>query len=457
MSGLGSQGNPVWVAIVGSGPAGFYAAEALIRSGLNVRVDILERLCAPYGLVRSGVAPDHPKLKEPIRVYDKIARAPEVSFLGNVTVGRDLGVDELRATHHAIVFACGAETDRAMGIPGEELPGSHTATEFVGWYNGHPDYRDRVFDLAHQTAVIIGQGNVAADVCRILAKTADELRHTDIAEHALEALAESQIREIHVIGRRGPAQAKFAPAELKELGELDHCDPVVDPGDLELDAQSRAELAQAPGKVLSRKLDVFREFAARPAPMKRRRSYFHFLESPIELVGEGRLERVVLERNRLEGEPFHLVARGTGETRTLECGLLFRSIGYRGVPIDGVPFDQRRGVFANRDGRLIDDGRLLPGLYATGWIKRGPTGLIGTNRADSVATVEALIEDLPGLGAEAKPGGDAVLALMEGRGVRVVSYADWQKIDAAEVGRGAPNGKPREKFTRTEEMLAALS
>ncbi len=456
MNGLGSQRNPLRVAVVGSGPSGFYAAEALIRAEAHVLVDIFERLCAPFGLVRSGVAPDHPKLKQSIRVYDQIARAPEVRFLGNVTVGRDLSVDELGASYHTIVFASGAETDRAMGIPGEDLPGSHTATEFVGWYNGHPDYRARVFDFSHPTAVIIGQGNVAADVCRILAKTADQLRHTDIAGHALDALATSRVREIHVIGRRGPAQAKFAPTELKELGEIADCDPVVDPDQMALDAQSRTELADAPGKVLARKLDILNEFAARPAPTKRRRCHFHFLESPRELAGDGRLTHVVLERNRLQGEPFHLVARGTGETRTLECGLLFRSIGYRGAAMEGVPFDRKRGVFANRDGRLIDDGRVVAGRYATGWIKRGPTGLIGTNRADSVATVAALLEDLPGLDSQPKPGADAVIPLLAGRGVRVVSYADWQTIDAAEVARGEPNGKPREKFTRSEEMLAAL-
>ncbi len=455
MSNLGSESNPLQVAIVGSGPSGFYAAEALLRADLSVRVDIIERLAAPFGLVRSGVAPDHPKLKRPIAVYERIAQAPEVSFLGNVTVGRDLELDELRRSHHAVVFASGAETDRAMGIPGEDLEGSHTATEFVGWYNGHPDYRDRVFDLGHRVAVIIGQGNVASDVCRILAKTVDELGHTDIAEHALAVLARSQIREIHVIGRRGPTQAKFSHQELRELGELADCDPIVDPDDLELDPRSQAELDDAQGKAVARNMAIFRDFASRPDPTKRRCCRFHFLSSPVELAGDGRLERVVLERNRLEGEPFRQRARGTGETRELDCGLLFRSIGYRGVAMAGVPFDARRGVFANRDGRLIEGGQAVPGLYATGWIKRGPSGLIGTNRADSVATIGALIEDLPGFDAAARPGADGLRALLDRRGIRVVTYADWQRIDAAEVRRGEANGKPREKFTRLEEMLAA--
>lgn len=456
MSALGSERNPLRVAVVGSGPSGFYAAEALLRSELNVRVDIIERLPAPYGLVRNGVAPDHPKLKKSIAVYERIARAPEVAFLGNVTVGKDIGVDELRRTHHAVVFASGAETDRAMGIPGEDLAGSHTATEFVGWYNGHPDYRDRVFDLGQPVAVIIGQGNVATDVCRILAKTVDELAHTDIAEHALASLAESRIREIHVIGRRGPTQAKFSHQELRELGELADCDPVVDPAALDLDPTSQAELDQEQGKAIARNMGILREFASRPAPTKRRRCILHFLESPIELAGERRVERVVLERNRLDGEPYHQVARGTGRTAALDCGLVFRSIGYRGVAMPGVPFDARRGVFANRDGRLVDGDQVVPGLYVTGWIKRGPSGLIGTNRADSVATIGALIEDVPGLDAAAKPGAEGLDALLAERRVRVVSYADWERIDAAEVERGEPKGKPREKFTRTEEMLAVL-
>lgn len=456
MSTPGSGRNPLRVAIVGSGPSGFYAAEALLRSELNVRVDIIERLPAPYGLVRNGVAPDHPKLKRPIAVYDRIARAPEVTFLGNVTVGKDLAVEELRATHHAVVFACGAETDRRMGIPGEDLAGSHTATEFVGWYNGHPDYHDRVFDLGHPVAVIIGQGNVATDVCRILAKTVDELAHTDIAAHALAALAGSAVREVHVIGRRGPAQAKFSYGELRELGELADCDPVVEPAGLELDPTSQAELDQEQGKAIARNMEIFREFASRPPATKRRRCILHFFESPVELVGEDRVERVVLERNRLEGEPYHQVARGTGDTYTLDCGLVFRSIGYRGVAMPGVPFDQRRGVFANRDGRLVDGDRVAPGLYVTGWIKRGPSGLIGTNRADSVATIGALIADAPNLDAAVKPGAEGLRRLLAERGVRVISYADWEKIDAAEVRRGEPKGKPREKFTRVAEMLAVL-
>ncbi len=445
------------IAIVGSGPSGFYAAEALFKSGHAVRVDMFERLPAPFGLVRHGVAPDHPKLKEPIRVYDAIARAPEFRLLGNVTVGRDVSVEDLGAAYHAVLFCCGAETDRRLGIPGEDLPGGYTATEFVGWYNGHPDYRDRQFDLSQEVAVIIGQGNVAIDVCRILAKTVDELKHTDIAEHALECLAASRIREIHLVGRRGPAQAKFTTKEFRELGELAECDPVVDPADLELNPESLAELEDRSGSVAKKNMEVLKGYAARPGRGTHRRVLLRFLLSPVELRGEGRLEQVVFERNRLEGGPFQQAARRTGERVTLACGLLFRSIGYKGVAIPGVPFEPRQGIFPSRDGRIVDEaGAPIPGLYASGWIKRGPTGIIGTNRADSLATVSSLLADLCTLDTGPKPGAEGLQALRPGRGPRVVSYADWLVIDQAEVQRGAPKGKPREKFTCVEEMLRLL-
>ncbi|MFQ5889784.1 MAG: FAD-dependent oxidoreductase [Gemmatimonadota bacterium] len=457
MSVLGSEQNPLKVAIVGAGPSGFYAAEALIKSEHVVRVDMLERLPAPFGLVRYGVAPDHPKLKGPIRIYERIAREPEFRFLGNVTVGRDVAVQELREAYHAVVFACGAESDRRLGIPGEDLPGSHTATEFVGWYNGHPDYHDRRFDLSHEVAVIIGQGNVAVDVCRILAKTVDELKQTDICEHAIDCLATSRIREIHVVGRRGPAQAKFTSKELRELGELADCDPAVDPAELELNPESLSEIADKRGSVARKNVEILHGFTSRPGRGSRRRIILRFLLSPVQLKGEGRLEEVIFERNRLEGQPFQQKAVGTGERVGMACGLLFRSIGYQGIPLPGVPFDVRRGIFPTRDGRIVDEsGAVIPGLYATGWIKRGPTGLIGTNRADSVATVKSLLADLPALDSGAKPGADGLNVLRAGDGPRVVSYSDWLVIDQAEIRRGAAKGKPREKFTRVEEMLRLL-
>ncbi len=456
MSELGSVGNPLKVAVVGSGPSGFYAAEALLKSGKTVAVDMIERLPAPFGLVRNGVAPDHPKLKQAIQVYEKIAEFPAFAFFGNVMIGRDISADELRRLYHAIIFTCGAETDRKLGIPGEDLKGSHTATEFVGWYNGHPDYRDRVFDLSGEIAVIIGQGNVAADVARILSKTVDELKNTDIAEHALEALGRSNIREIHVIGRRGPAQAKFTAKELREFGEIADCAPVVKAEDLRLNPESQAEIADKNNAGSATNMKIFESFAARAPSGKKRRCIFRFLEGPARIEGAGKVERVILARNRLEGAPFNQVARETGETVTQPCGILFRSIGYKGVPISGVPFDERKGIFPNDEGRIKNASGPVPGLYVAGWIKRGPSGIIGTNRACAVGTIASFMADLPKLEAIAKPGGQGLRELLAERGTRAVTYAEWRRIDAAEISRGQPKGKPREKFTRVAEMLNAI-
>jgi ferredoxin--NADP+ reductase len=450
----GSAGNPLRVAIVGSGPSGFYAAEALLKAPCAVQVDMYERLPVPFGLVRFGVAPDHPKLKLPTAVYDKIARSPGFAFHGNVAVGRDLRVAELRAAFHAVVFASGAESDRVMGIPGEQLPGSHTATAFVGWYNGHPDYRDCQFDLSQEVAVIIGQGNVAADVARMLAKPIDELRGTDMAAHALQELAESRVREIHVIGRRGPAQTKFTNRELQELGELQGCTARLAHDVLPLTERCQSEVADKLNFVAARNVEILRSWQGRRASDRTQRTIvFHFLKAPVGLSGEGRVQRIELERNELAGQPFHQLAHGCGEREMLECGLVFRSIGYRGLPLEGVPFDAERGVFANQEGRVKDS----PGVYATGWIKRGPSGIIGTNRADSVATVASLLADAPQLSCEYKPGGEGLQTLLAGRGVRIVNYADWLRLDAAEIARGQAQGRTRDKFTRLGEMLAELA
>ncbi len=457
MEALGTEQNPLRVAIIGSGPSGFYAAEVLLKSEPRVSIDMYERLPAPFGLVRSGVAPDHPKLKQPILVYDKIARADDFNFIGNVAVGEDIDVEELCKAYHALIFASGAQTDRKLNIPGEELIGSHTATEFVGWYNGHPDFRERVFDFSQEVAVIIGQGNVASDVCRMLAKTVDELKTTDIAEHALEALAESKVREIHIVGRRGPAQAKFTGKELKELGELSHCEAIVNPSDFDINAASLSELDEKTNHAGRKNINIFKGFSSQPGSSRPRKCYFHFLRSPVELRGKEHLEQLVLEKNRLEGEPFNQFAIGTGENLNLDCGLLFRSIGYRGIPIPGVPFDDKRGVIRNQEGRILDDaGTVMPGLYVTGWIKRGPTGIIGTNRADSVATVNALLADLDKLDAKQKPGVAGLASRLDELGVRVVNYQDWLRIDDKEIKRGKPKGKPREKFTQVDEMLSVL-
>jgi ferredoxin--NADP+ reductase len=456
MSELATSERPCRVAVIGSGPSGFFAIEALFRSGKEVRVDLYDRLPTPFGLVRGGVAPDHSKIKAVTKKYDRIAGDDRFAFLGNVEVGRDIKVEELREHYDALIFSTGAETDRRLGIEGEDLDGSHTATEFVGWYNGHPDYRDRSFDLSQEVAVVIGQGNVAMDVARILTKTVDELKHTDIAQHALDALAESKVREVHMIGRRGPVQAKFTAPEIREMGELADCDPVVHPEDLEVGEASQAELDHPDSKALRENFEIMKGFSGRDTTEKGRRFIAHFLKSPVALEGDGRLERVVLEKNRLEGEAFKQRSRGTGERETLECGLLFRSVGYRGVAVPGVPFRDDWAVMPNESGRILDDGEPVSGMYTAGWIKRGPSGVIGSNKPDSVETVQALLEDMDKLTPCASPSTDGVFAKLKERGVRVVSYDDWRRIDAAEVERGAEIGKPREKFTRVEEMLAIL-
>lgn len=451
------SGRPARVAIVGSGPSGFYAADALIKAEPEVAVDMYDRLPTPFGLVRGGVAPDHPKIKNVIRIYERIAKNAAFSFLGNVQVARDVSVEELRAHYDAVIFTCGAETDRSLNIPGIELAGSHTATEFVGWYNGHPDYLQRSFDLSQEVAVVIGQGNVAVDVTRVLAKTVDELKNTDIAAHALEALAASRVREVHMVGRRGPVQAAFTNKEIRELGELADCDLVFnDPDDFELNAASQAELDDAANIGAGRNWKVLQELRAQQPAGKSRRIVVHFFRSPRELRGNGRVESLVLERNRLAGEAGNQWAEGTGKNEPMGCGLFFRSVGYRGVELPGVPFEARRGVFPNEAGRIVAEGAPVPGLYAAGWIKRGPSGVIGTNKPDSVETVRKLLEDLPELPGCETPDTAPLRELLAERNVRVVSYADWQRIDAAETARGKPRGKPREKFTTVAEMLAVL-
>ncbi len=312
---------------------------------------------------------------------------PGFHFFGNVQVGRDVTIDELHASHHAVVFAFGAQTDRRMGVPGEDLRRSHTATEFVGWFNGHPDYRDRTFDLNQETVAIIGQGNVAADVTRILAKSVDQLRNTDIAEHALDALARSRVKEIHVIGRRGPVQAKFTTKELRELGEIGGCATVADPADLVLNEESERELRDRDNLNGAENLALFRAFSVKKLGVGQRTIRFRFHLSPMALVGDGRVERLILTRNRLEGPPFAQIARPTGKSVELACGLVFRSIGYRGVAIPGLPFDSAHGTVPHVGGRVLEGTAAVPGLYVTGWLKRGPTGIIGTNRADSVETI----------------------------------------------------------------------
>jgi ferredoxin--NADP+ reductase len=459
----GTPDSPLRVAIVGSGPAGFYAADHLLRrEGVAVEVDMLDRLPTPFGLVRGGVAPDHPKIKSVIRVYEKTAARDGYRFFGNVQLGRDVSPSELAERYHAVIYAYGAETDRHLGIPGEDLPGSGPATAFVGWYNAHPDYAHLEFDLSCERAVVIGNGNVAADVTRMLALTRDELAVTDTADHAIDPLADCTINEIVVLGRRGPVQAAFTNPELRELGEMADADIHVDPAVLELDELSRSYLESEADITARKNVEILKEFARKEPEGKPRRIVLRFLTSPIEIQGDGRVERVVVGRNELHrDETGALRARDTGERDTIEAGLVLRSIGYKGVPVDGIPFDDRRGVIPNEAGRVVDRDRggHMRGHYVVGWIKRGPSGVIGTNKKDAQDTVASLFEDLEAgrMPEPADPGRDSIHALVTERRPDHVTYEGWQVIDRAEVERGKPLGRPRVKFCNIDEMVEVAS
>src|SRR5436190_3654863 len=451
------------VAVVGSGPAGFYAAGALLSADPPAEVDMIERLPTPWGLVRLGVAPDHPKLKSVSRAFERIADQPGFRFLGNVEVGRDLHHEDLVRLYDAVIYAVGAQTDRRLGIPGEDLPGSWAATEFVAWYNGHPDYQQLEFDLSAERAVVIGNGNVALDIARMLALTHEELAPTDATDASIAAIESSPIREILVVGRRGPAQAAFTTPELHEMGDLAGADVVVDPTDL--------EGAEPQGTNAERNLAVLREFAAREAGAgsvggeaadarpkdaaasggrggKPRGVVFRFFHSPVAILGEERVEGIELVRNELDA---HDRAVPTDEHETLSCGLVFRSVGYHGVGLPGVIFDEKSGTIPN------EGGRIEPGVYCAGWIKRGPTGVIGTNKKDATQTVELLLEDAAGSRPKPEPEATAagVDTLLTERGVPVVEYAGWSAIDEVERAAGEKSGRPRVKLCSWDELLAA--
>jgi ferredoxin/flavodoxin---NADP+ reductase len=455
--------TPIRIAIIGSGPAGFYAAGHLLKDGgERIEVDMIERLPTPWGLVRSGVAPDHPKIKSVTRVYEKTAAHPRFRFFGAVELGRDVSREELSERYHAIVYATGTPTDRLLGIPGEELPGSHAATDFVGWYNGHPDFTDLAFDLSRERAVVIGNGNVALDVARMLCLSREELARTDIADHALSALDASAISEIVVVGRRGPAQAAFTNPELLELGELADADVIVEREELER-ALATPDPSMSP--TAERNVAVLREYAQRAPAGKRRRIVLRFLLSPVELRGdEHGVREIVLARNELVDEgDGRLRARATSERLTLSTGLLMRAIGYRGVPIEGVAFDERSATIPNEGGRVVGpDGRPRAGEYAVGWIKRGPSGVIGTNKKDAQETVDALLADIadPAEGHHLKPRDPdpaSIERLLCERVPSLVTYEGWSEIDRHERSLGEPQGRPRVKLTRIDELLRAAA
>ena len=464
MTQPGTEACPLRVAIVGAGPTGFYAADHLLKhEGLVAEIDLFDRLPTPFGLVRAGVAPDHQNIKAVTAAFDKVAAHPRFHFFGNVQFGRHVTVDDLRQHYHQIFYCTGAQTDRRMGIPGEDLAGSHPATEFVAWYNGHPDYRDLRFDLSQERAAVVGVGNVAVDVARILCRTSEELAATDIADYALEALRKSRIREVCLLGRRGPAQAAFTTPEIKELGELAGADIVVRPEEVALDDLSRAALERRPDRATTKKVEILQGYGQRTPSGKPRTLTVRFLVSPVELIGNsaGEVAAMRLVRNTLEATATGaLQPKPKDEFEELPVGLVFRSVGYRGVPLPGVPFNESRGVILNEKGRVLDPAttRPLVGGYTGGWIKRGPTRGIGTNKPDAAETVACMVEDLAGgrTLAPAAPAAEAAERLIRERQPNCFSFQDWRSLNELEVSRGRAAGRPRVKFTRVEEMLGAL-
>lgn len=430
-------------AVVGSGPAGFYTAEALEKAfGDQARIDILDRYPVPYGLIRFGVAPDHQSLKAVSKRYDKVAESAGVDFIGNITVGRDVSVAELLDLYDAVILAIGAPHDRKLGIAGEGLPGVVGSAEFVGWYNGHPDFTDLDPPLGGTHAAVIGNGNVALDCARILAKTAHEFEGSDIVGHALEALDKSAIRTITILGRRGPHQIAMTPKELGELGHLEAASPVVDSADF---PPLEADEALEPGQ--RKPITILREFAAtEPDPTKPKRMVFDFFARPVRIEGDGRAERIIIERTELDEKG---AARGTGETYEVPASLVITAIGYWTPQIEGVPYDERGTKFLNEGGRIADR------LYAVGWARRGPTGTIGTNRPDGYEVADLIAAAMRSGESGNRPGVEGLKRLLESRGVIVTDYDDWRKIEETEVARARP-GSPREKFVRVEDWLAAL-
>ncbi len=480
--------TPIRVAVIGAGPAGFYAAGHLLAHASDrFEVDMFERLPTPWGLVRSGVAPDHPKIKSVTRIYERTAAHPRFRFFGNIAFGLHLSCEDLRRHYHAIVYATGSPADRPLGIPGEHLPGSHAATEFVGWYNGHPDHTDLEVDLVSTPrAVVIGNGNVALDVARMLVLSPAELAPTDTADHALDVLARSQVQEVVVVGRRGPAQAAFTNPELRELADLADADIIVDPDELER-ALSVPDPQAAEDATSRRNVEILRAYAATPPAGRSKRIVLRFLLSPVALLageggrgeGEGRddghLSTVELVHNRLVAtDDGRLRAEPTGERETIEAGLVFRAIGYRGMPLPDVPFDSSAATILNRGGRVLDpdSGEPLAGEYVVGWIKRGPSGVIGTNKKDAQETVDAMFADLlPADSASdtstdsipakvhtpTDPDPDAIEELLREREPDLITYEGWESIDRHERSLGEPAGRPRVKLTRIEELLRAAA
>jgi ferredoxin--NADP+ reductase len=460
MSDVGTEANPLRVAIIGSGPSGFYTVSNLLKqSGLVVEMDMFDRLPTPYGLVRAGVAPDHQKDKSVTRAYEKSANNEGFRFFGNVEYGTHIHLSDLQKHYHQVMFTTGSPFDRNLGVTGENLEGSHSATEFVAWYNGHPDFADRAFDLSQENVVVVGIGNVAMDVARILCKTVDELKVTDIADHALAALSQSKVKNVYILGRRGPAQAAFTPPEIKEMGEFAEADVNILPAEAALDAHSQATLDAGEDKNAIKNVETVQRYAETANEGKPRQLHIRFCVSPTELIGDaGHVTAVKLVQNDLVvDDRGQQKAVATDREEVIPAGLVFRSVGYRGQPLPDVPFNDSWGTIANEGGRVVDDsGQPVAGLYTAGWIKRGPSGVIGTNKTCAQETVGHMVADLAAgsMFTPESPSAEAALAMIEARQPDFVSFPDWKKIDEAEVTKGQAEDRPRVKFTQVAEMLA---
>ena len=459
MAEVGSESNPLRVAIIGAGPSGFYTVSNFLKQKeLHVEFDMFDRLPTPFGLVRAGVAPDHQKDKSVTRAYDKSAQGSNFRFYGNVEYGRDIHLDDLKKHYHQVMFTSGAPFDRNLGIDGEDLSGSHSATEFVAWYNGHPDFADHEFDLSQESVAVVGIGNVAMDVARVLCKTHEELAVTDMADYALEALKNSNVKNVYILGRRGPAQAAFTPPEIKEMGEFADADVTVPQDEATLDAASAAALEAGGDKNAQKNVAFIDEYAARDIEGKTRLLTIRFLVSPTELIGEdGKVTGIRLTKNKLvASDDGSIRPQATDEEEVIPVGMVFRSVGYLGRPLPDIPYNERNGTINNEAGRVVDDGgAAVAGLYTAGWIKRGPTGVIGTNKTCAQETVGCMVEDLAaGLINEPEdPSVDGAKALVVGRQPDAISYPEWQKIDALEISKGEADGRPRVKFTNVSEMV----
>ena len=446
--------RPLRVAVIGSGPSGMYAADALVgQDAVPVSIDIIDKLPSPFGLVRYGVAPDHLSIRSVRDTLDKVLDHPGVRFLGNVEVGRDLTLEQLREFYDAIVLTYGASRDRALGIPGEQLPGSIAATDFVNWYTGHPDTDPDAFVgflRSSASVAVIGVGNVAVDVTRVLSKAPGEIEHTDMPEHVFAALRGSGVREVHLVGRRGPAQATWTTKELRELGELEETQVLVAEGAGVDDTASQAAIAE--DKAVARNVKVIEEWSSREDDGRGRRIHLHFRCRPVEILGTDRVEGLVVETTVLDESGQ---ASGTGQTHVIPVDGVVRSVGYRGTALEGIPFDDRRNVIPNREGRVLDGDSPLPGVYVAGWIKRGPTGIIGTNKKDAVQTVACVLDDAtdPSAWTATKPDPEAVDAALAGGAV--VGTDGWRRIDAAERALGATRGRDRTTIHAREDLLAA--